>query len=65
MDLDYFRARVAGRGLMVTCAACGACVEDLKSLHARGGRLLPHGEDFAAFLEKLEEWSKDFEATGG
>ena len=40
-------------------------LEDLKSLHARGGRLLPHGEDFEAFLEKLEEWSKDFEATGG
>ena len=41
-------------------------LEDLKSLQARGARLLQHGCDFIAFMEKLEEWAKDFdEATGG
>jgi 4-hydroxy-2-oxoheptanedioate aldolase len=38
--------------------------EDLKSLQARGARLLPHGSEFVAFMQKLEEWSKDFESIG-
>ena len=37
-------------------------LEDLKSLQARGARLLPHGNDFTAFMQKLEEWSKDFDS---
>jgi 2-keto-3-deoxy-L-rhamnonate aldolase RhmA len=36
-------------------------LEDVKSLQARGARLLPHGNDFTAFMQKLEEWAKDFD----
>ena len=36
-------------------------LEDVKSLQARGARLLPHGNDFMAFMQKLEEWAKDFD----